>query len=126
MSKPLPRNYNCPTEFALTVLGGKWKTVILGYLSEQPCSFGELRQLLPRLSDKVLSQRLQDLEACGLVVRVKVEGSKRRHRYELTARGASLGPVLRDLYHWGDANAARFGVAVGHPLLATHGPACAA
>jgi DNA-binding HxlR family transcriptional regulator len=126
MSKPLPRTYNCPTEFALTVLGGKWKTVILGYLSERPCSYGDLRLLLPKLSDKVLSERLRDLEACGLVARVKIGGGKRRHTYELTGRGASLGPILRDLYHWGDQHAAPFGVVVGHPLMASHGSACAA
>ncbi len=42
MSKLLPTQFNCPTEFALTVLGGKWKTIILAYLSERPCHYGEL------------------------------------------------------------------------------------
>jgi DNA-binding HxlR family transcriptional regulator len=60
MTKPLPKTFNCPTEFALTVLGGKWKTIILAYLSERPCHYSELRQLLSGLSDKVLTERLKD------------------------------------------------------------------
>ena len=62
MTRPLATRFNCPTEFALTVLGGKWKTIILAYLSERPCHYGELRQLLPGLSDKVLTERLKDLQ----------------------------------------------------------------
>jgi len=40
MTKPLATKFNCPTEFALAVLGGKWKTIILAYLSERPCHYG--------------------------------------------------------------------------------------
>jgi DNA-binding HxlR family transcriptional regulator len=124
MSRPLATRFNCPTEFALTVLGGKWKTIILAYLSERPCHYGELRQLLPGLSDKVLTERLKDLQQSGLVARGKGSVSKSRQPYVLTARGATLTPVLTDLYSWGAKHAASFGVTVDNPLQRLDGSDC--
>jgi DNA-binding HxlR family transcriptional regulator len=125
MTRPLANRFNCPTEFALTVLGGKWKTIILAYLSERPCHYGELRQLLPGLSDKVLAERLKDLERSGLVARGKASVSKsRRPPYVLTARGGTLTPILTDLYSWGSKHADSFGVHVGNPLQKLDGSDC--
>jgi DNA-binding HxlR family transcriptional regulator len=124
MTRPLATRFNCPTEFALTVLGGKWKTVILAYLSERPCHYGELRQLLPGLSDKVLTERLKDLQRSGLIARSKVSVSKSRLPYVLTARGATLAPILTDLYSWGAKHAASFGVTVENPLQRLDGSIC--
>jgi DNA-binding HxlR family transcriptional regulator len=125
MTRPLANRFNCPTEFALTVLGGKWKTIIIAYLSERPCHYGELRQLLPGLSDKVLTERLQDLQRSGLVTRGKSAMSKSRRPYVLTARGATLRPILTDLYRWGSKHAESLGVEVGNPLQMLDGTACA-
>jgi len=124
MTKPLPTRFNCPTEFALTVLGGKWKTIILAYLSERPCHYGELRQLLPGLSDKVLTERLKDLRQSGLVALGQSSASRSRNPYVLTARGATLAPVLTNLYAWGVQHAASFGVNVGKPLQRLDGSDC--
>ena len=125
MTRPLANRFNCPTEFALTVLGGKWKTIIIAYLSERPCHYGELRQLLPGLSDKVLTERLQDLQRSGLVTRGKSAMSKSRPLYVLTARGATLRPILTDLYRWGSKHPESFGVEVGNPLQKLDGTPCA-
>jgi DNA-binding HxlR family transcriptional regulator len=125
MPRPLANSFNCPTEFALTVLGGKWKTIIVAYLSERPCHYGELRQLLPGLSDKVLTERLKDLQRSGLVTRSKPAMSKSRRSYVLTARGATLRPILTDLYLWGSKHADSFGVNVGNPLQKLDGTPCA-
>ena len=65
MSKRLPKTFNCPTEFTLAVLGGKWKTVILCYLKQQPWRYSDLRKLVPELSDKMLTERLRDLTVLG-------------------------------------------------------------
>jgi DNA-binding HxlR family transcriptional regulator len=124
MTRPLASTFNCPTEFALTVLGGKWKTIILAYLNERPCHYGELRQLLPGLSDKVLTERLKDLQRSGLVSRANKSSSKGRAPYLLTSRGASLRPVLMDLYAWGNKHANSFGVNVGNPLKKLDGSNC--
>lgn len=69
--KRFPKQFGCSTEFALEVLGGKWKTVILCYLKVRPLRYGELRQLMPRLSDKVLTQRLRELQSLRLISIVK-------------------------------------------------------
>ena len=115
MSKRLPTYFHCPTEFTLAVLGGQWKTVILSYLKERPCRYAELRRLVPRLSDKVLSERLRDLRRSGLVARQEPTGT-RTHTYLLTERGRSLSELLQQLYAWGLKNSGSFGVRVGAPL----------
>jgi DNA-binding HxlR family transcriptional regulator len=124
MTRPLANRFNCPTEFALTVLGGKWKTIIVAYLSERPCHYSELRQLLPGLSDKVLTERLKDLQRSGLVARGKPPSSKSRPPYVLTTRGSTLRPILTDLYLWGSKHADSFGVHVGNPLKKLDGSDC--
>ena len=103
------RNYGCPVEFAVEALGGKWKTVILARLKQAPMRFGELRALIPTLSDKMLSERLRDIVALGLAEIFEESGVS---RYRLTARGASLQPVLQALYDWGSANAGAMGARV--------------
>jgi DNA-binding HxlR family transcriptional regulator len=120
MANRLAKSYNCPTEFTLQVLGGKWKTVILCYLKLGPLRYAELRKLIPNLSDKVLSQRLRELADAGLIERSKPVGDK-PEVYALAARAQSLSSILTELYNWGDTNAVEFGVTVGHPLKSIGG-----
>ncbi len=124
MPNRLARSFNCPTEFTLQVLGGKWKTVILCYLKIGPLRYAELRKLIPNLSDKVLSQRLRELIEAGLIDRSKAEDGDRSEVYALSERGQSLGRILTELYSWGDTNAVAFGVTVGHPLRDDGLPGC--
>lgn len=116
MTKKLAKKFNCPTEFALDVLGGKWKTVILCYLKERPCRYRELRLLVPRLSDKMLTERLRELTEKGLVVKRRGDGRPPAAIYSLTPKGQTLGKLLTELYEWGERHAAIFGVEVGEPL----------
>ena len=103
MAHSLRRKFSCPVELTLEIVSGKWKPVILAHLKEGSLRYAELRGLIPALSDKVLTQRLKDLEELGLVHRHK-RGSRGSHsRYELTARGATLRPVLQALYDWGES-----------------------
>lgn len=120
MGNRLAKSFNCPTEFTLQVLGGKWKTVILCYLKLGPLRYAELRKLIPKLSDKVLSQRLHELTEAGLIQRSKTDDDK-SEVYALAARAQSLSLILTELYGWGDANAAEFGVKVGYPLRSIDG-----
>jgi DNA-binding HxlR family transcriptional regulator len=115
MTKRLPKFFHCPTEFTLYILGGKWKTVILCLLKERPCRYAELRRLLPKLSDKMLTERLHDLIDSGLVAR-KPRTVGPAQEYMLTARGRQLSSVLRHLDAWGLENARSFDVQVGTPL----------
>src|SRR5262245_26662961 len=113
VTKRLARYYECPTEFALDVLGGKWKTVLLCYLKQRPLRYSELRILVPRLSDKVLTERLRDLTDAGLIVRRKPGGRAGHEVYDLTTRARSMGKLLGELYRWGLDHAQGFGVKVG-------------
>lgn len=116
MPKKLAKAFNCPTEFSLAILGGKWKTVILCYLKQRPLRFAELRTLMPKLSEKVMTERLQELVAAGLIERRKARGGAQAQHYLLTATGESLRPILGHLYQWGMKHAESFGVTVDQPL----------
>jgi DNA-binding HxlR family transcriptional regulator len=116
MINRLAKSFTCPTEFTLQVLGGKWKTVILCYLALGPLRYTELRKLIANLSDKVLSQRLRELTEAGLVDHSQSDDGEPSEVYALSSRGQSLSCILTELYRWGDANAAEFGIKVGHPL----------
>ena len=122
MPKQLRRTFSCPVELALEILGGKWKTVILSYLKERSMRYAELRTQLPALSDKMLTQRLRDLEALELVIRHKRGGRGAESRYELTARGRSLSPVLQGLYEWGTQLAPEVGAVITPPRSAATSP----
>ena len=98
--------YGCPVELALDMIGGKWKTVIVARLKQGPMRSGELRRAIPNLSDKVLTERLRDLEARGLVIH-SADGP-----YELTERGLSLAPALQALCDWGNAIAPQVGAKI--------------
>lgn len=113
MTRVLAKRFSCPTEFAIEVLGGKWKTVLLGFLKERPMRYGDLRRLLPALSDKVLSERLRELEEAGLIER-RLDVAL----YRLSDRGRTLAGVLTALYDWGVENADAFGVTCDRPLQA--------
>jgi len=108
--KRLPRSVDCPVELSLELLRGKWKPVILARLKDQPLRYGELRRLIPRLSDKVLTERLSDLQAQGLIVRE--ESGKGVGFYRLTEQGQTLRPVLQSLYDWGEKRAAELEVII--------------
>jgi|SRR5262245_24963209 len=116
MKKRLPRFFNCPSEFTLEVLGGKWKTVILCFIKEGPCRYHEIRRLAPSLSEKMLTERLKDLLNAGLITRCKEKEGGTRDVYALTERGESLHQILSCLYSWGRQHADEFGVRIGNPL----------
>jgi len=90
----MSRVYACPVELALDVLGGKWRAVLLAHLKEGPQRYSDLRRLAPRMSEKMLTQRLHELCDRGLITR-------RGGTYRLTRRGASARSVLNALYDWG-------------------------
>ena len=87
-------SYACPVQLALDVLGGKWRVVLLAHLKEAPRRYSDLRRLVPRMSDKMLTQRLKELVAEGLILQ---SGGL----YALTRRGESARDMLQALYDWG-------------------------
>ena len=85
---------------AIELIGKRWTGAIVSALTERPMRFGELGKAVPGLSDRLLSQRLRELEDEGLVQREVEAGSPVRVTYSLTAIGADLGPSIRELRSW--------------------------
>ena len=106
------KQYGCPVEVTIDVIGGKWKCVILWWLRQGTRRFNELIQLIPGISRKVLTAQLRQLEADGLVSRQTFQVSPPRVEYSLTAYGETLRPITELMCDWGKAHAPefRFGV----------------
>ena len=85
---------------AIELIGKRWSGAILSALTDGPRRFGELNQTVPGLSDRLLSQRLRELEAEGLVERRVESGAPVRVSYSLTEKGAGLRPAIRELRKW--------------------------
>lgn len=97
-----PEGHVCGIDAAMEVIGGKWKVLILWALHEQPCRrFGELRRLLPGVTEKVLASHLREMEADGVVRRVSYDEVPPRVEYSLTEDGARLNEALEPLAAWG-------------------------
>lgn len=112
MKRKLKRTFSCGVELTLEIIGGKWKPVILAHLKQGALRYGELRARIPSLSDKMLTQRLKDLEESGLVRRRKSGGRGAPSSYELTSRAQSLRPALQVLNDWGERIAGEVGAKV--------------
>jgi DNA-binding HxlR family transcriptional regulator len=108
----MSKRYHCPVELAVDVIGGKWRSVILSHLKEGVHRYGELRRRMPDVSEKMLTQRLRELEADGLVMRRDLGTTPPHVEYRLTDEGHSLAPVLQALYDWGVARAERTGTPI--------------
>lgn len=115
--KQLRAHYDCPTELALEFLHGKWKTVILCWLKQAPHRYNRLRARMPRISDKVLTQRLHDLEELGLIHKAPDPSAPGHDAWQLTARGESLRPMLGAIYAWGCEIARELEVDVAPPSV---------
>jgi DNA-binding HxlR family transcriptional regulator len=89
---------------AFGILGKRWNGMILGSLIEAPGGFSELRRGLGGISDSVLSDRLSELTAAGVVLREVDPGPPVAVRYRLSPSGEALAPVLRDLMAWAREN----------------------
>lgn len=106
------KQYYCPVEVAVDVIGGRWTPVILAHLKEGVHRYGQLRRRLPDISEKMLTQRLRELEDEGLVQRTVHDGNPAPVTYHLTDEGRSLEPVLQALHDWGAERSERAGIPI--------------
>jgi DNA-binding HxlR family transcriptional regulator len=89
---------------AFRFLGKRWNAVVLGHLSAGPAGFRELSRAIEGISDSVLSDRLADLAAGGLISRTVSEGPPLSVSYALTDRGRALIPALEQIANWAQDN----------------------
>jgi DNA-binding HxlR family transcriptional regulator len=96
------KTYRCGVDATLSVLGGKWKLLLLYHLLNGATRNGELRRLIPTISQKVLTQQLRELERDGLVRRTTVRNRPLHVEYAVEAdRRAQLEPVVEAVSSWG-------------------------
>jgi DNA-binding HxlR family transcriptional regulator len=113
MRKPTPRkvtstNYRneadliagCPLAAAMKLVGGRWKLMLLWYVSHDIRRFAALKLVMVGISEKMLYQQLRELETHGLLMRTVT--NRRAVMYALTPLGASLLPQLRALAQWSE------------------------
>lgn len=98
------KNYTCTFEITIDLIGGKWKPLIIWQLGINGTQrFNELRRLLPsKLTQKMLTQQLKELNADNLIVRKEYPQVPPKVEYSLTELGESLMPILKSMCEWGD------------------------
>lgn len=97
----------CPVETTLTLIGDKWKVLILRDLMDGTKRFGELKKSIGSVSQKVLTAQLRAMEESGLVNRKVYAEVPPRVEYTLTETGYSLKPILDSMWDWGAAYKAK-------------------
>jgi DNA-binding HxlR family transcriptional regulator len=90
-------------QHAAEILGKRWTNLIVKLLMPGPRRFSEIGERLEVVSDRVISERLKELEAEGIVERHVYPETPVRIEYALTPRGAALGPVIAAIEQWADA-----------------------
>jgi DNA-binding HxlR family transcriptional regulator len=96
------KQYMCPVEALVDVIGGKWKMPILTLLFQGTKRYGELRKYLPGVTERMLTIQLRELEQSGIVQRKVYAEVPARVEYSLTDLGLSLEPVLRVMLSWSE------------------------
>ena len=89
------------SEATLSLIGGKYKTLLLWHLKDGPRRYMALQRLLPRVTPKMLTQQLRALEEAGMIRREVIPARPPKTVYSLTPFGESLVPVLDAMCRWG-------------------------
>ncbi|MEO3752144.1 helix-turn-helix domain-containing protein [Streptomyces sp. B6B3] len=101
------RTFTCGLDAAISVMGGKWKGLILFSLGEGPLRFGELRRTVAGISERMLILQLREMETSGLVHREVYHQVPPKVEYSLTEFGSSLNAALAPLGEWGEEHMER-------------------
>ncbi|MDD3452797.1 MAG: helix-turn-helix domain-containing protein [Bacilli bacterium] len=92
---------NCPVDATLSLIGGKYKALILWHLVDQTLRFNELTKLIPNATSKMLTQQLRELEENKLIIRTVYPVVPPKVEYHLSKQGESIKPILNAMYEWG-------------------------
>jgi len=105
------KTYTCPVDVTLGFIGGKWKLLILFHLHYfTKKSYAEIRDNLPGISEKMLSQQLKELERDQLIEKQVLSQKPYRVEYRLTTEGKSLSPLYEFASEWGIAYLKKYGI----------------
>jgi DNA-binding HxlR family transcriptional regulator len=104
------KKFTWPADLTLTLIGGKWKGLILHHLlTGESKRFGELKRLSQGISAKILAKHLKELEFDGLITRMVTGTGKPRIVYAPTERSRSLAPILSAIQQWGEDHLVAYG-----------------
>ena len=95
---------NCPVRDVLQQIGGRWSTLLLDALAKEPYRFGQLRRMIPDISQRMLTQTLRDLQRDGYIEREVFPTKPPSVEYRMTDLGRSLYAVLSQLLNRAEAN----------------------
>ncbi len=95
-------DYSAPFQRAIELIGKRWSGAVIRALLPSPARFNQLLSGIPGISDRVLTERLRELEAEGIVERLVDPGPPVRVSYRLTSRGRALEPVLNTVETWAE------------------------
>lgn len=95
------KEYKCPLEAAMEIIGGKYKGVIIGHLINRTLRYNELQKLISHAAPKMLIQQLKELESDRIITRKLYPVVPPKTEYSLTERGRSLIPAIVELNKWG-------------------------
>ena len=98
----MSQDYFCPVTATVSIIGGKWKPIILWILFQEKRRFGELKKLIPKITQKMLTQQLRELERDGIVHREVYPVVPPQVEYSLTQKGFTLAPILQAMEKWGN------------------------
>lgn len=96
------KTYNIGVEATMEVIGGKWKPIILCHLRHQAMRTGELKRVIPNITQKMLTQQLRELEHDGIINRKVYSQIPPKVEYSLSEYGHSLSAVLNLMCKWGE------------------------
>jgi Predicted transcriptional regulators len=97
-----PQARKCPIQVSLSVIGGKWKPIILWFLKDGPVRFSLLQKKIPGITQMMLAKQLKELVADGMIERTVYPEVPPRVDYSITDDGRSVFPVLVALNTWGN------------------------
>lgn len=100
----------CPVETTISVVGGKWKVVILWRLAGGTKRFNELQRSISQITRKMLTEQLRELERDGLIVRSVYSEVPPKVEYSLSDYGKTFIPVMQAMAQWGLVHQARDGI----------------
>jgi DNA-binding HxlR family transcriptional regulator len=93
----------CPKfETAFELLGKRWTGLIIRVLLTGPKRFKDISDIIPSMSDRMLSERFKELEAAGMIIRHVYPETPVRIEYELTDKGKALEPAMDEVQKWAD------------------------
>jgi DNA-binding HxlR family transcriptional regulator len=104
MVEQIEKYGGCPVSATLKVIGGKWKSLILYFVSVDVNRFGQLQRMMPGCSKRMMTTQLRELEADGIINRKVYAEVPPKVEYTLTEKGESLRPLFQMLSQWGVNN----------------------